>query len=48
MYMKVVGLKLSSYKHNFGSLKLNILVLEKYAYDINWVSLKDTNFQRMT
>ena len=33
MYMKVIGFKLSSfYKQNFGSLRLNILVLEEYAY----------------
>ena len=32
MYRKVVGFKLGSYEHNFGSLRLNILVLEEYAY----------------
>ena len=33
MYRKVIGFKLGSfYKHNFGSLRLNILVLEEYAY----------------
>ena len=32
MYRKVVGFKLVFYKHNFGSLRLNILVLEEYAY----------------
>ena len=32
MYRKVIGFKLSSYKQNFGSLRLNIMVLEKYAY----------------
>ena len=32
MYRKIVGFKHSSYEQNFGSLKLNILVLEEYAY----------------
>ena len=32
MYKKVIGFKLGSYKKNFGSLRLNILVLEEYAY----------------
>ena len=32
MYMKVVGFKLGSYEQNFGSLSLNSLVLEEYAY----------------
>ena len=32
MYRKVVGFKFCSYEHNFGSLRLNILVLEEYAY----------------
>ena len=32
MYGKVIGFKLSSYKQNFGSLRLNILVLKEYAY----------------
>ena len=35
MYMKVIGFKLGFfffYKQNFGSLRLNILVLEEYAY----------------
>ena len=32
MYRKVVGFKLGSYEKNFGSLRLNILVLEEYAY----------------
>ena len=31
MYRKVIGFKLGSYKHNFASLRLNILVLEEYA-----------------
>ena len=33
MYKKVVGFKLGSYKQNFGSLRLNILVLDEYAYE---------------
>ena len=32
MYRKVVDFKLDSYEQNFGSLRLNILVLEEYAY----------------
>ena len=45
MYRNVVGFKLGSYGHNFGSLRLNILVLEEYAYiHINRVSLKCTIF----
>ena len=32
MYKKVIGFKLGSYKQNFGFLKLNILLLEEYAY----------------
>ena len=33
MYTKVIGFKLGSfYKQNFGSLRLNILVLEEYAH----------------
>ena len=32
MYRKVVGFKLGSYEQNFGSLRLNILVLEEYVY----------------
>ena len=37
MYRKVIGFKLGFfffffYKQNFGSLRLNILVLEEYAY----------------
>ena len=32
MYRKVVDFKLGSYEHNFGSLRLNGLVLEEYAY----------------
>ena len=32
MYRKVVNFKLGSYEKNFCSLKLNILVLEDYAY----------------
>ena len=32
MYRKVIGFKLGSYKHNFGTLRFNILVLEEYAY----------------
>ena len=32
MYRKVIDFKLGSYKQNFGSLRLNILVLEEYAY----------------
>ena len=32
MYKKVIGFKLGSYKLNFDSLRLNILVLEEYAY----------------
>ena len=32
MYKNVIGFKLGSYKKNFGSLRLNILVLEEYAY----------------
>ena len=32
MYRKVVGFKLSSYEYNFGSLRLNRLVLEEYEY----------------
>ena len=31
MYRKVIGFKLGSYKHNLGSLRLNILVLEEYT-----------------
>ena len=32
MYRKVVDFKLDSYEQNFSSLRLNILVLEEYAY----------------
>ena len=32
MYKKVIGFKLGPYKKNFGSLRLNILVLEEYTY----------------
>ena len=32
LYRKVIGFKLGSYKHNFCSLRLNILVLEEYEY----------------
>ena len=32
MYRKVIGFKLGSYKKFFGSLRLQILVLEEYAY----------------
>ena len=32
MYKKVIGFKLGSYKQKFGSLRLNILILEEYAY----------------
>ena len=32
MYRKVVGFKLGSYEYNVGSLRLNGLVLEEYAY----------------
>ena len=32
MYKKVIGFKLGSYKQNIGSLRLNILELEEYAY----------------
>ena len=32
MYRKVIDFKLGSYKHNFCSLRLNILVLEEYEY----------------
>ena len=32
MYKKVIGFKHGSYKQNFGSLRLNIMVLEEYAY----------------
>ena len=32
MYGKVISFKLGSYKQNFGFLRLNILVLEEYAY----------------
>ena len=36
MYMKVIDFKLGFFffffKQNFGSLRLNILVLEEYAY----------------
>ena len=32
MYRKVVGFKLGSYEKKFGSLRLNTLVLEEYAY----------------
>ena len=34
MYKKVIGFKLGFFfkKQNFGSLRLNILVLEEYAY----------------
>ena len=32
MYRNVIGFKLGSYKQNFGSLRLKILVLEEYAY----------------
>ena len=32
MYRKVISFKLGSYKQNFGSLSLNILLLEEYAY----------------
>ena len=32
MYREVIGFKLGSHKQNFGSLRLNILVLEEYAY----------------
>ena len=31
MYKKVIDFKLGSNKQNFGSLRLNILVLEEYA-----------------
>ena len=32
MYRKVIGFKLGSNKQNFGSLRLNILVLKESAY----------------
>ena len=32
MYRKAIGFKLGSSKQNFGSLRLNILVLKEYAY----------------
>ena len=32
MYRKVNGFRLGSDKQNYGSLRLNILVLEEYAY----------------
>ena len=32
MYKNVISFKLGSYKQNFGSLRLNIMVLEEYAY----------------
>ena len=32
MYRKVIGFKPGSNKHNFSSLRLNIFVLEEYAY----------------
>ena len=34
MYRKVIGIKLGFFffKQNFGSLGLNILVIEEYAY----------------
>ena len=32
MYRKVVGFKLGSYEQNFGSLRLNGLILKEYAY----------------
>ena len=31
MYRKVIGFKLGSYKHNFSSLRLNIMVLEEFV-----------------
>ena len=32
MYRKVIGFKLGSFKQKFGSLRLNIMVLEEYEY----------------
>ena len=32
MYRKVIGIRLRFDKHNSGSLRLNIIVLEEYAY----------------
>ena len=32
MYRKVIGFKLGSSEQNFGSLRLNSLVPEEYAY----------------
>ena len=32
MYKKVIGFKLGSYEQNSGSLRLNIMILEEYAY----------------
>ena len=32
MHRKIVGFKIGSYEHNFGSLRLSSLVLEEYAY----------------
>ena len=48
MYRKVIGFKLGSYKQNFGSLRLNILVVEDMHMHINRVTLKGTIFPRMT
>ena len=47
MYRKVIGFKLGSYKQNFSSLRLNILVLENMHMHINRVSLKGSIFPRM-
>ena len=38
MCRKVVDFKLSSYEHNFGFLRLNIMVLEEYKY-ANFIGL---------
>ena len=32
MERKIIGFRLGFYKQNFGFLRLNILVLEEYAY----------------
>ena len=32
MYRNVIGFQIGSYKQNFGSLRLNIMVLDEFAY----------------
>ena len=32
MYRNVIGFKIGYYKQNFGSLRLNIMVLDEFAY----------------